>query len=55
MKTTRDPNKKPQKDVKVYEKPAIVYRQPLESVANACDEVAVNGKTSDDQCAIVNS
>lgn len=37
-----------------YEKPAVVYRQVLESVAAACDTVA-NGKMTDDQCAVLNS
>jgi hypothetical protein len=38
---------------KTYEKPSIVYRQSMESVATACDPNA-NGK-GDDMCTVLNS
>lgn len=39
-----------------YEKPAIVYSQPMEGIAGACEEqFGTNGKTDDAQCAQVNS
>ncbi len=33
---TKDTQSKPQSGKKVYEKPAIVYRGPLEAMAGAC-------------------
>ena len=41
---------------KAYEKPAVIYRQVLETVANACDEAGANGKTGiNDLCTVLNS
>ena len=39
---------------KSYEKPQVVYRQVMESVASACDENA-NGKGDRDSCLVLNS
>lgn len=38
---------------KTYEKPEVVYRQSMESVATACDMNA-NGK-GDSSCTVLNS
>ncbi|MEW5988393.1 MAG: hypothetical protein AB1791_17320 [Chloroflexota bacterium] len=39
-----------------YEKPAIVYSQPMEGIAGACsDEDPINGKADQAQCATLNS
>ncbi|MCA9983299.1 MAG: hypothetical protein KDE09_05525 [Anaerolineales bacterium] len=42
---------------KAYEKPAVVHRQLLESVAGACEAGdPINGKTgSGDTCTVANS
>lgn len=45
------------KDKKTYEKPAVIHRQVMESVAGACSEQdPTNGKTgSGDLCTITSS
>ncbi len=41
----------------VYEKPAVIHRELMESIAGTCDSSdPVNGKTGvDDECTVVNS
>jgi hypothetical protein len=41
----------------VYEKPAVIHRELMESIAGTCDsQDPVNGKTGiDDECTVVNS
>ncbi|GAG03121.1 unnamed protein product [marine sediment metagenome] len=41
----------------VYEKPAVIHRELMESIAGTCDTGdPVNGKTGvDDNCTVVNS
>jgi hypothetical protein len=48
---------KNESEKKQYEKPAIIYTQPMESVAGACTtDDPVNGKTgSDDLCTMISS
>lgn len=39
---------------KVYEKPEVVHRQILESVANVCDQ-GIGGKEDPNVCSVLNS
>ena len=47
----------PVEEKMTYEKPAIIHRQVMESIAGACsDQDPVNGKTGvDDTCTFLNS
>lgn len=39
-----------------YEKPAVVHRELMESIAGVCDtQDPVNGKTTGDECTVANS
>ena len=41
---------------KEYEKPAIIHRQILESIAGACDTAdPINGKADANSCQTINS
>ena len=47
---------KVQETKKSYEKPAVVYRQAMESVAAVCDpNDAVNNGKGDTSCSVLNS
>lgn len=39
---------------KTYEKPAIIHKQTMESVATSCDP-NLNGKGDDATCTVINS
>lgn len=39
-----------------YEKPAVIHRQVMESIAGACEENdPVNGKMGGTECTVINS
>jgi hypothetical protein len=48
---------KPVEKKEAYEKPAVIHRQVMESIAGACsDSDPVNGKTgTGDNCTVLNS